>query len=423
MLKKISDFIMVHSNEIKIIREIATNISQMERRRSILGNIGPIVNIASIFLKTFTSKQSWGRISSPGLEIFPGGLGYSFMKKITIENLKDIRFFYEVWHFAEQDQSVLQRTILILKDGSEINLVGSGTDFISGGEKTINLSSLEDKLAFVKRIYIPGNGLEVSFQKEKRDELISFLRKDLFKFTDAYISLEKDCVGAGDNQAPAKTSNIFFNIKNNDLYKPLHSEKAEHLSFRINTYLSNGYNRCILLNGEPGTGKSSACSYIVSKLKLRTLRLCSNLIRDGIKTDLMSFIEIINPEAIIIDDVDRIDLSNHLDFIEFLHNNVKLTLLTSNVRSKIDWAILRPGRVDESIEFDRLEEKLISEILEGFEEDVDLVKELPIAYIREYVIRRKLETKEFADKIIQQYYKDRDNLKIGGICTNRGNQD
>lgn len=178
------------------------------------------------------------------------------------------------------------------------------------------------------------------------------------------------------------------------------------LSEDIKKFVAAGVPRSLLLWGKPGTGKSTAVREICQLLNFRYLRFRVEQMSE-FKTDSMEqLIQLFSPEAIIIDDFDRTyEQSELLEMLELIHSmGVKCFMATVNDLNKLEDAIVRPGRIDEIVEFNKLDDIAVHTILQasGFDDVFDEVKEWPVAYIQEYCLRRKILGKDRATESIQQ---------------------
>lgn len=178
----------------------------------------------------------------------------------------------------------------------------------------------------------------------------------------------------------------------------LHSLRA-----RVSQFHTNGDRRSYLLEGPPGSGKTTAAKAIVLGLGLRSIRVeldelasqKNHLFIDfgdyefdelGLET----LVRIAEPEAILIDDLDRLALDEHdrlLSTIERLHDATRLLLVTSN-GGPMPRALLRPGRLDDHVAVGGLGEATIRTLLQ--DDDPDIAPELvdwPIAFVLDYRTR------------------------------------
>jgi hypothetical protein len=100
-------------------------------------------------------------------------------------------------------------------------------------------------------------------------------------------------------------------------------------------------------------------------------------------------ISLFQPEAIILDDFDRANnQASLLETLEFFQRHVSLVIATVNDKDKLDDALLRPGRFDELIFVEQMDENVVKYVLGDFVDGYEFVKSWPIAFIHEYVKRR-----------------------------------
>jgi deoxyadenosine/deoxycytidine kinase len=169
----------------------------------------------------------------------------------------------------------------------------------------------------------------------------------------------------------------------------------------ISKFNNASINRSILFYGPPGTGKTTLSQAIVKGLNYNTLKIRLDKHEElGVYKFL---IERFNVEAVIIDDFDQAHNSNQmLELFEFLNKKVKVTIALANSLKQFHSAILRPGRFDEIIVIDSLEEESIKELLGGL---YDLygskVVNWPIAYMKELVYKSKFSEGEELQKTFE----------------------
>ena len=101
---------------------------------------------------------------------------------------------------------------------------------------------------------------------------------------------------------------------------------------------------------------------------------------------------------------------------------MKLVVVTVNNRRKLDTALLRPGRIDELLLVDKMDEEVVRHVLGDCTDGFELVKDWPIAFINEYVIRRTYlsaqdaaaSVKELAERVAElETYSDREQDDMG----------
>lgn len=162
-------------------------------------------------------------------------------------------------------------------------------------------------------------------------------------------------------------------------------------------YQEEKIGRAMLFYGPPGSGKSNIIKAVSNSLKLKTVRL-QNL--DQIRNKaIVSILDVFNPDAIILEDIDHLysnDISSLLEKLENFNIRGKYVLATANEIGKINGALLRPGRFDELVEITSLSKEAILVLLNGDEEIYEIVKTYPVAFIMEMVKRIKIIGREEA---------------------------
>jgi GTPase SAR1 family protein len=190
---------------------------------------------------------------------------------------------------------------------------------------------------------------------------------------------------------------IIFDI--DDAFFPLPSEKASSCSSYLKRCIDANVHRSIMLYGPPGTGKSTLARAIVENLKLRSFRIRIEDMAFISNAMLSQAIALFQPEAIILDDFDRANnQASLLETLEFFQRHVTLVIATVNDRDKLDDALLRPGRFDELIFVECMDESVVKFVLGDFVDGYNFVKNWPIAFIHEYVKRRTFMSSEEAQK-------------------------
>lgn len=185
------------------------------------------------------------------------------------------------------------------------------------------------------------------------------------------------------------------------------SELANDLSDRITNFKQAGYNRSLLLIGEPGTGKSCIAKYIAEKQGGFCIRIPLASLRKLDPGHLVGIAKIMRPDIMIIDDLDRIlfedgessysydtrkrqysskQSSDMLDPLEHLNNTVPLFLATANFTEGVCQAALRPQRFDEWIIVEELDKGIYESLLPDCPKNLlSLIKKskLPVSYLVE----------------------------------------
>jgi SpoVK/Ycf46/Vps4 family AAA+-type ATPase len=124
-------------------------------------------------------------------------------------------------------------------------------------------------------------------------------------------------------------------------------------------YLQDKVPRVYLFSGMQGVGKSSMALRFSSLVGKRTLRVDARGLTTVGTKELDFLIDGLNPDFLIVDDLDRApELATVLPtlltiFSDFRGKHPEVTtVLTANNFKALDVALLRPGRIDELIEFD-----------------------------------------------------------------------
>lgn len=182
------------------------------------------------------------------------------------------------------------------------------------------------------------------------------------------------------------------------------SPAATTLANEVREYGKHNIPRSIMLWGRPGTGKSTAVREICQLLKYRYIRFRVEELHSFSVDAFEQLIDLLHPECVVIDDFDRVHMQAQLlETLEMMHHKgVKCFLATVNDLDKLESALIRPGRFDEILEFNKLGDEAVHTILQtsGADDAFELVKEWPVAYIQEYCLRRKIFGKEKAEKDI-----------------------
>ena len=164
----------------------------------------------------------------------------------------------------------------------------------------------------------------------------------------------------------------------------LHSAKAVTCADSIKKFIDKQFGRSILFYGPPGSGKSFLVRQIAIILGFRTFRI--NKISLISCSYLVGMIELTDPEIIIIEDIDSInvdELSDFLHKIEKINSGGKIILGTVNKILELDNALVRPGRFDEAVEIKSLDKNVIMSMINNDLEVYEIVKDYPVAFIAE----------------------------------------
>ncbi len=184
------------------------------------------------------------------------------------------------------------------------------------------------------------------------------------------------------------------------------------LEARMQRFLDADVARSYLLAGPPGTGKSLAIRWLVRRLGLTSVRIDLSVLAkmhgyhgsETIANRLETVLQLLRPEVMILDDLDRVASSGPLlHFLELALRTCRVVMASANAPDKMMGAALRPGRFDEILQVDRLDPEVLRGLLAGSsggggggvggDDDSDLfdrLAPLPAAYVAEFLKRRRV---------------------------------
>ena len=236
--------------------------------------------------------------------------------------------------------------------------------------------------------YDNGNVLILA-EKHRHKEILQFLGdKKIEELDSQYLSLDEI------NTAQNASQLILAPFK----LRTIASKRSEEFISEIEKSFAKGFNRSFMFYGLPGTGKTTLSQTIVDHFKFRTLKIRP---KDSLKLPyFVEILDLLKIEAVILDDFDQIEMTDDLlEFLEIINNKVKLTIGIANILEGFDPAVLRPGRFDEVVKVEELEESTIKDVLGELSDTyLDKVRQWPIAYIKELVKQYWLNPEKVEDK-------------------------
>ena len=255
------------------------------------------------------------------------------------------------------------------------------------------------KLGYVYNTCMSSGGA-VHVETAHQAEAKTIIKKMLWKsFKDSNLVMRRKRVHHGGED---DEGDVVFAV--DDVFKSMVSARAIEYSAYLTKCMGMGYTRSVLLYGPPGTGKSTLARTLVDMMKYKSFRINVQSVDMLSSSVLYDAVDIFEPDAIILDDFDRAENQvNLLETLEYFQHKVKLVIATANDRNKLDEAILRPGRFDELLFINKMDDDVIRQVLGPDHIDAfDDVKDWPIAFIQEYAKRRKFMTREEAVKSTEE---------------------
>lgn len=249
--------------------------------------------------------------------------------------------------------------------------------------------------------YLNESDIYGPFLKNK-EEFIKAFSKFIFDKLGNIIKIESKM---DDNREVVKFSSLDIGTK---IY--ISSINEEKLVEKLQLFKSKGFSRSLLFYGPPGVGKTTLVGRLVKKMEGKLIVLHPDII-DNIEMSIISIINLLNPDVILFDDIDRItEFNDTLAYLEELNkskNKQRLIIGTVNDLYLMPSPMKRPGRFDQIIEFYSPTEEQIAEMIiayakeynvsfteEGFIKIKRACHKLTPAYINEIVKRRLVETEE-----------------------------
>lgn len=256
--------------------------------------------------------------------------------------------------------------------------------------RIVDMDGIKAGYVFKTKINAVDN---VYVETDKLDEAKTLIKKMLWdQYKDANLVMRQN------KSRPGSEDEGRIVLEPDDAFTSMKSKRATEYSVYLKKCIDAGVSRSVMLYGPPGTGKSTMARTIVDTLNMRSFRIRVEDVASLESSTLFEAITIFEPDAIILDDFDRAHAQAQLlETLEFFQRHVKLVIATVNDRNSLDEAIMRPGRFDELVFVKQMDDDVVRTVLGSEHQDAfDVVKEWPIAFIQEYVKRRKFMSPEEA---------------------------
>lgn len=204
------------------------------------------------------------------------------------------------------------------------------------------------------------------------------------------------------------------------------SQAANEILKRSQSFIEKGYNRSVMLYGKPGTGKSSAMKYIAREMGGYTLRINVSDLDNLDSEDMLCAIDLLRPDILIIDDFDRVSRPDKfLADLERFNKKIKLFIVSVNSIKSLDTAVIRPGRFDDILKLEKIDQKIVDQLIGDVSPDVyKRLSNLPIAYISEFNKRKQiLGLEQAVDEVENLEFRIREALQEGATEEQSGYDD
>jgi len=194
------------------------------------------------------------------------------------------------------------------------------------------------------------------------------------------------------------------------------------LEARLGRFLDEGVARSLMLVGPPGTGKSMAIRWLTRRLGVSSVRVDLTVLagfhgrhdQQAVSATLETVMKLLRPEALILDDLDRVDVGGPLlAFLELAVRTCRVVLASANGLGTMIGASLRPGRFDEIVRVERLDPDVLRALLGADADLFERLAPLPAAYVAEFLKRRRVLGRDAAIAEIAELETRR--TMIGGV--------
>lgn len=187
-----------------------------------------------------------------------------------------------------------------------------------------------------------GNGLGSLHAEKDPASLIKFIREGLWSHYGNHVSL-----------APGDRWSDSIGLRATEPAPAPDSRRAREVWARVEPYIVQGKPRSVLLDGPPGSGKSTMTRRLLDLTEGvlgRPIRVVRIPVADFAylrPSSADAALRLLQPDAVVIDDFDRMLGSDSLlDFLEHARRRSRIMIGTCNDSSKLSLAVRRPERFD-----------------------------------------------------------------------------
>lgn len=328
--------------------------------------------------------------------------GLSVARALTLDGLYPHEVLAPtVWDSVFEESMYTQITSFLMPHVTSKVAVGADADDVTA----YFIDTFEVSVAFVKS----GNSTtEISVSKDKKQASLNWIREVVWShFPDNHVVLSSSRSSrSNENKNYDSSDTGGIKLTRETITQPCHSQLAGEMAANLKRFIDAGHSRAMLIYGPPGTGKTSLVRNMCSILEMRSLRIRVEDMTMISNDAMINIVESFAPDVVVIDDMDRsVSPIQMLEMLDYLHRSVKCIFATVNDISSMTSALLRPGRFDELTELVSLDKQAIIDSLCEFTDSYEAVKDWPIAYINEYVVRRRILGKDAALASLQELQK------------------
>jgi len=292
--------------------------------------------------------------------------------------------------FIEKAPSGLQNDPLFeyLEDRGYVMISDPATDWYEEFllRNTDMVVEIKDGDDYVASISLPGGVVYVMGDSKKDSRGKNPMVGKRFYYPEDEDARKKVYESIGDLVWRDKTG-LFFDVDDEDYivenYKARNNEyygEGRAFADTWGKYVDAGVRRVVVLQGAPGTGKSTLCSYVARQINSRIVHASLNFIKNCHEGSWFRIMDVLKPNLVIVDDIDRIptlSLERKLYMFEEGVYDVPLTIFTTNDDTKLPDAMRRPGRIDQIIDMPEPPRQGKISLIEGFARDVGIEGDIP----------------------------------------------